>query len=286
MLTPIENFFVRLLRGTVVFTAVVSFAVAILALVYAGYARFAPEPTAKLSGRISQIRQAIDPANLIKEQFPADASLTKDIVANADNVGYLLRYASDAEIFNELNKFLDILLGGSFESQKQFSDWLHGSNHISFSWDGSIDDKNAGNEDNVNILLRSLLIDYAKRLSVRAPLLADARKKKLFPNSFNQLTAPTGQLQAPYFLVWYFDSLQRELRNASVELVTEKTARAALRLTVQPALYVAGGAFGYFICIMFLFLVVSIEASLRRTAETGGSPIKIEGLPHSRLDLE
>src|SRR5450756_848372 len=56
----------------------------------------------------------------------------------------------------------------------------------------------------------------------------------------------------------------------------------SLRLTVQFALYVAGGAFGYFICIMFLFLVVSIEASLRRTAETGGSPIKIEEAPQRR----
>src|ERR1035437_1243226 len=154
MLTPIESFFVRLLRGTVVFTALVSFAITILALAYAGYAQFAPEPTAKLSGRVSQIRQAIDPANLIKQLFPADSSVTKDVLANVDNVAYSFRNAPDAEIFNEFNKFLDISLGGSFESQKQFSDWLYGSNHINFSWDNSIDDKIESNEDNVNNLLR------------------------------------------------------------------------------------------------------------------------------------
>jgi hypothetical protein len=37
MLTIIESYFVRLLRGTVVFTALVSFAIAVLALFYAGY---------------------------------------------------------------------------------------------------------------------------------------------------------------------------------------------------------------------------------------------------------
>src|ERR1039458_1918617 len=112
MLTPIESFFVRLLRGTVVFTAFVSFAITILALFYAGYAQFAPEPTARLSSRISQIRQATDPSNLIKELFPADASVTKEVVAKADNVAYSLLNASDEEIFKEFNKFLDILLGG------------------------------------------------------------------------------------------------------------------------------------------------------------------------------
>lgn len=285
MLTPIESFFVRLLRGTVVFTAFVSFAITILALFYAGYGQFAPEPTANLSSRVSQIRQATDPTNLIKELFPADASVTKEVVAKVDNVTYSLRNPSDGEIFNEFNKFLDVLLGGSFDNQKQFSDWLYGSNQIGFSWSGFIDNKDVRNEDNVNILWRSLLIDFAKRLSARAVLLADAKKKNLFPDAFDRLTAPTGRSQAPYFLVWYFNTLQNELQKVSGELVAERNERAALRLTVPVALYVAAAAFGYFICIMFLFLIVSIEASLRRIAEAGGSPIKIEESPQHRLDL-
>jgi hypothetical protein len=285
MLNPMESFFVRLLRVTVILTALVSLATAAITLLYAGYAQYLPEPTAKLSGRVSQIRQAIDPANLIKELFPDDSSVTKTALANADNVAYSLRNASDAEIFTEFNRFLDVLFGGSFESQKQFSDWLHGSNRIYFSWNDSIDNNSAHNEDNVNVLWRSLLFDYAKRLSVRATVFADAKKRGLYSSSFDRLTEPNRPSSAPYFLVWFFNSLQTELQSASSDLTNRRAERAALRVTVQPALYIAAGAFGYFISIMFLFLFISIEASLRWTAETAGGPIVVDDLTQPRLDV-
>jgi hypothetical protein len=291
MLTLLEKFFVRLLRGTVMFTALVSFVITVGALVYAGYAKFAPEPTASLSGRFSQIRQAVSPDVLIRGLFPVDSEVTKYVSANPDNVAYSLHSASDDELFNEFNKFLDVLLGGSFESQKQFSEWLYGTNNIGISWDPSIDNKSAINEDNVNILWRSLLLDYAKRLSTRAPYLADVKKKfsfqkdNIYSDSFDRLTAPTGRSGAPFFLAWFFSNLQIELRGAANDLTIERTKMAALRLTVTPALYVAGSTYAYFILIMLLFLVISIEASLRRTAETAGGTIITDELPEPRLDF-
>jgi hypothetical protein len=290
MLTLLEKFFVRLLRGTVMFTALVSFVITVGALMYAGYVKFAPEPTASLSSRFSQIRQAVSPDKLIKELFPLEVS--KYVSANPDNIAYLFNSASDDEIFNEFNKFLDVALGASFESQRQFSEWLHSSNRISFSWDASIDNIAAINEDNVNILWRSLLLDYAKRLSARASVLADAKKKfssqknDMYSSSFDRLTAPTGRSNAPFFLVWFFSSLENELRSAANDLAIEKTKMAALRLTVTPALYVAGSTYAYFILIMLLFLVISIEASLRRTAETAGGAIITDELPEPRLDFQ
>ena len=105
-----------------------------------------------------------------------------------------------------------------------------------------------------------------KRLSFRAESLPNARKQRLYQASFDRLTTPTGQSQAPYFLVWFFNALQDELRAVDRDLGTQRLERNALRLTIPLALIVAASAFGYFILIMFLFLVVSIEASVRRLA--------------------
>ena len=104
-----------------------------------------------------------------------------------------------------------------------------------------------------------------KRLSFRAESLPNARKQRLYQASFDRLTTPTGQSQAPYFLVWFFNALQDELRAVDRDLGTQRLERNAIPL----ALIVAASAFGYFILIMFLFLVVSIEASVRRLAGLG-----------------
>jgi hypothetical protein len=266
LLSHTELVFVRLLRGTVIATACVALVIAAGALVYAAYARFSPEPTARLSSRIDKMRQAADPANLIREIFPKDSGPHTD-AALADNVPYQRRQPSTEELFSQLNKFLEAALSASFESQKQFSDWLFGSNQLPFSWSGGIDDKNASNDDNVNVLWRSLFLDYAKRLTFRATSLRRARDQRLFPSSFDRLTAPTGRSSAPYFVAWFFQTLQKELASAQTELAEAQIQRAALRLTVPISLAVAAGAFGYFITIMFLFLIVSIEASVRHLAE-------------------
>lgn len=267
MLSRIESCFVSLLRGTVVFTAFISIFVAIAALIYAAYAQYAPEPSARLSGRMPAFIEATDPAKLFKQLFPADSEIVTQATSLTDNVRYSFQNASNEQIFAEFNRFLDSFLGGSFQSQRQFNDWVYGNDRIEFTWSKDIDNERATNEDNVNILWKSLIIDYAQRLTVRAQLLSDSKKKNLYSSSFDRLTAPTGRSRAPYFLVWYFDSVQAVLRQVQQELLSAKIERNALRLTVPISLYVASAAFGYFILIMFLFLVVSMEASLRRVAE-------------------
>jgi hypothetical protein len=265
MLSNIEHFFVRLLRGTVVATAFIAFLVAVAALLYAGYAQYAPEPQASLSRRIDKFRQEVDPAALIKQIFSNDSTVYKD--ANvADRISYERSAPSDEVLLNGINKFLDISLNASIERRQQFSDWLYGTNKIEFLWSRSIDDKDATNENNVNFLWRSLLNDYATRLVFRSQSLGAARKQRLYSTSFDKLAAPTGQSQAPYFLVWFFEKLQGELRAVDQELTQLRIERNLLRQTVPLALTVASGAFGYFIFIMFLFLVVSIEASVRHLA--------------------
>lgn len=263
MLSNIETFLVRLLRGTVVITASISVLITAGALLYAAYAAFSPEPTANLLGYLDRFRQATDPVNLIKETFPEDSNVYKDAVSTQDNIRYEHSNPSDDILFTEFNKFLDLSLGASFESQKQFSDWLYGNNSIQFRWSKSIDDENATNENNVNYLWRSLLLDYAKRLTFRSGPLGAARKQKLYPTSFDQLTAPTGPSHAPYFLVWFFTALSNQLQAVDSEFDAAKVQRFALGLTVPFALEVASGAFAYFFGMMLLFLFVSIEASVR-----------------------
>jgi hypothetical protein len=266
MLSTIESFFVRLLRGTVIATAFLSFLTAVLAIFYVGYAEYAPEPTAKTSQQVERFRKATNPSKLIKELFPSGSDISKEMDSTPDQTTYVQSKHFDEEIFAEFNKFLDIGYGASFDDQSQFSDWLHGTNRIPFSWSNAIDDKNASNDDNINNLWRSLLFDYARRLTFRAPAIANVRKLKTYPTSIDALTNPTAPSRAPYFLAWFFNRLQNELQLVGQDLQAEKGQREALRLSMPFALSVAAGAFSYFIFIMFMFLLVSIEASVRLLA--------------------
>ncbi|RXG94739.1 hypothetical protein [Bradyrhizobium zhanjiangense] len=268
MLTPTESFFVRLLRGTVVTTAFISFLAAVLAVVYALYAQFAPEPQPNIPGSIARLRNAVDPAKLIKEAFGADSAIAKE-AETPDHVAYQLSKPSQNELFQQFNTFLTRSLGASFESSNQFSDWLYGSNSIQFGWNRDLDRSSASNESNINVLWLSLLYDYAKRLDYRAPSIAAANKDKANTAGIDRFTASTPPSRAPYFLVWFFNKLQNELQQVGQDLQAERVQRAALRLTIPIALYVAAGAFSYFIFIMFLFLLVSIEASVRQLATSG-----------------
>lgn len=284
MLSSVEAAFVRLLRGTVVTTAFISIAITIIALIYAAYAQFKPDPKPQLSQRVHEFRNATDPARLIESIFPPNSDLVKGLRGRSSIPPYIFHSASVEEIFSEFNKFLDAFLGGKFESAKQFSDWLFSSNGIELSWSKAISDNNALNEDNVNRLWPSMLFDYAVRLQKIAPILADARNAHKYPTSFDKLTAPTGRAQAPYFLAWYFSEMQTALSQEATRFIRETAEREHLRQQAPIALYVAASAFGYFIFIMFLFLFVSIEASLRKGAEHAFStktPSSPPDLPHA-----
>ena len=63
-------------------------------------------------------------------------------------------------------------------------------------------------------------------------------------------------------------SMSRGIHNIDIELNKKKFEREELRATIPYELTVAGGAYGYFIAIMFLFLIVSIESSARSIAES------------------
>lgn len=280
MLSPIEALFVRLLRGTVVATAFFSMLVTICALVYAAYAYYSPEPAYHLSQNVAKFRAATDPAELIKKLFPPDSDIVKTARDRSGAVAYTFRAASVADLFAGFNKFLDAFVGGKFESDKQFSDWLIGSDSIDMKWSRTMDHPNATNEDSVNRLWPSLLFDYALRLQQIAPALADVRKAHKYPTPLDRFTAPTGTNQAPYFLAWFFQAMQVTLNEEQQRFEDEKFEREQLRQRVPVSLYVAASAFGYFIFIMFLFLIVSIEASLRNAAEYAAS-VRTPGAPMS-----
>lgn len=283
MLSTVENFFIRLLRGTIIATAFVSFAITLLALLYAAYAWCAPDPIPNVAGQITRLRKATDPAELFKELFPPESSVVKDTAA-PDAIPYESGRRSDNDAFQEFNKFLDIALGGSFDNAVQFSSWLNGNNAISFRWPTVIDNKAKLDDSNIELLSKSLLYDYAKRLASRAPAVKAVSKVKPYSNALDALTAATPPSRAPYFLTWFFDKLQGELRVIAQEFQEERNQRAALRATTPFALSVAGGAFSYFIFIMFLFLLVSIEASARTLATSAvpvGSLHKMSAHSHS-----
>lgn len=271
MLSTIENFFIRLLRGTVIATAFLSFLITVIALLYAGYAWYAPDPVPNVAGQIARLRKATDPVELLKELFPPESSVVKD-TTKPDAIPYESGKRSENDTFQEFNKFLDIALGASFDNAAQFSSWLNGNDAIPFRWPTAIDNKARLDDSNIELLSNSLLYDYAKRLAFRAPALKAVNKVKPYSNALDALTAATPPSRAPYFLVWFYDKLQGELRVIAQEFQEERNQRFALRATTPFALSVAGAAFSYFIFIMFLFLLVSIEASVR-TLATSAVPV-------------
>jgi hypothetical protein len=268
MLSQTEHFFVRLLRNTVIGTAGLALLVAAFALCVAAYAYLSPEPTIKMTEEVGRLRKATSPKNFVSKIFPANSSVNVGIAKLDEPNNYKFRAPTDEEIFDRLNAFLGTSIGGEIEQISQLKEWLYGSDSIEFAWSNAIDDKSANNENNIDKLWRSLLIDYADRLNAIAPLLQKADNEKLYPTAFDQLTAPTARSNAPAFLYWYFSTLQTELHNIDLELNKKKFEREELRATIPYELAVAGGAYGYFIAIMFLFLIVSIESSARHIAES------------------
>ena len=192
----------------------------------------------------------------------------KIVPEESDSILYSFTTPTDADLFNEFNKFLDVSIRGKFNNYSQFKDWLYGQQSIEFIWPTSIDNKDAQNDDNTNLLWRSMLAHYAIRLNLIAPSLQQANANKLYPSAFDKLMAPTGRANAPYFIYIYFNGLQSELYKIEQESNEQKSKRELLRSGIPLALGVAGGAYGYFISIMFLFLMVSIEASARSVAES------------------
>ena len=271
MLSTVETFFIRLLRGTVIATAFVSFLITVLALLYAAYAFYAPDPVPNVSGQITRLRQATDPVELLKELFPPESSVVKDTAA-PDAIAYQAGKRDENETFQEFNKFLDVAFGASFDNAAQFSDWLSGRNPIPFRWPAAIDNKAKLDDSNIQLLSKSLLYDYARRLAFRAPAVKAVSKVKPYSGAVDALTAATPPSQAPYFVVWFFNRLQGELRAIGAEFQEQREQRALLRATTLFALSIAAGAFSYFILIMFLFLLVSIEASVRRLAVAAPLP--------------
>ena len=180
---------------------------------------------------------------------------------------YQFRNATTKDLYRAFNLFLDKAMRAELESEETFERWLTGQNRIPFSWGPSIDNLGAQDERNVAILWRSLMLDYAERLTKRAPLLNDARASNLNSSSLDKLIASTGSNRSPYFVVWCFETLQTELRKSENQLAADQAARLVLRFATPFALWVAAGAFSYFIIVMLAFLFVSIEASTRTIAE-------------------
>ena len=218
-----------------------------------------------MAGQIARFRKTTDPTELLKELFPPESSVVKESAA-PDDIAYEKGKRFENKTFQEFNKFLDVALGASFDNAAQFSDWLYGGNRLQFRWSNAIDDKANLDDSNIDILWRSLLYDYAKRLAFRAPAVKAVNKVKPYSSALDALTAATPPSRAPYFLVWFFNRLQSELQVVGQEFQVEQNNRFALRATIPLALSIAGGAFSYLIFIMFLFLLVSIEASARRLA--------------------
>lgn len=103
MLSTIENFFIRLLRGTVIATAFLSFLVTVIALFYAGYAWYAPDPIPNVAGQIARLRKATDPVELLKELFPPESSVVKD-TATPDAIPYESGKRSENDTFLQHKK--------------------------------------------------------------------------------------------------------------------------------------------------------------------------------------
>jgi hypothetical protein len=267
MLSPIEVLFVRILRVAVVATAGVALLVAVGCLVFSGYAFLAPNPTPRLTQEVGRFRQALDPDRLIREVYPADSSVVKSL-SQLESGPYQFRNATSKELYDAFNIFLDKAINAELENQATFEGWLTGRNQIPFSWSPAIDNRDAQDERSVAMLWRSLMLDYARRLAMRGVVLNDARKGNLYTPSLDKLIAPTGQSRAPYFIAWFFSTLQDELRTSERQLEAALAARMTLRIATPLALSIAAGAFAYFILAMLVFLFVSMEASARRIAET------------------
>ena len=76
MLTNVRTFFVCLLRGTVIATAMISFLIA-SGTALCNVRTVRSESQVRIVEQVERFRQAVDPVKLIKQVFPADAPIVK-----------------------------------------------------------------------------------------------------------------------------------------------------------------------------------------------------------------
>lgn len=267
MLTNKEAYFIKVLRGTVISTASLAFFAAIITLAFAAYAQFSPEAKINLKDRVIDISKSLEPRIMINEIYPEDSWVAKHI-STIQSGSYTYTKPSDQDLLNSFNKFLEVAINGKFENLEKFSSWLQGPNAFKLTWKEEINSENANNENNIHNLALSLLGYYADRLQVYAPILKESEVEKHYPtDGILKLTDTTGAERAPYFLFWFFKTLQSQIQSAGEDLEAEKTKRADLKAMAPLLLSISAATFVYFITIMFLFLVISIEASVRRIAE-------------------
>ena len=263
MLTSTEMLCLKVFRKTVILTAAVALLVAALGSVFWFYSVIAPAPSIHMADRLDSLRSATRVANLVKKVFPekSEAVQTADEAFPAPT-SYSL-HTDAMEAFDDANAVLSDLWQQQFASKDIFAKMLFGDDAVPFSWNKDISNSNATNENNVNVLWQSLLVEYLQQLRVAA-----SGKLKEYKNSGRYDSAFTKLHDDVYFIRWFFETLQKEVTAARDDLERKRVERAALSASGFVALTVAGIAFGYFLVIMFFFLAIAIEVHVRALAES------------------
>lgn len=268
MLTRTESVFLEIVRRVVIGTAFLAISVCVIALAFAAYARYAPEPKFAMADHFAELREATRAANLIKTVFPKNSRVAQ--TADEDfPLPSNYRLEPDALVTEpKVSAILESIWDVSFSSEDTYSSLLFGDRSAEFSWSKSIDSADAKNENNVNVLWQSLYVSYINQLAVGTAQLRALKKSGKFDSEFKRLLEPdsSDSSGAPYLIYWFFDTLDQRLADLATEFDEKVQAREVLRMSQYPALYVAGAAFTYFLIVMFLFLGVSVEMHIRSIA--------------------
>lgn len=277
-MNSIEEFYLRILRGSITVVASISLITAVTALSVAGYKWQQADPDLPWESSSEEIATKFEAENLIKSLIEDDKPLLNSFMAALElkKDGELV-YSDEALDFDDVEgfdkasayqTFVTIAFGiGELSESFKLGNVLFGEESQEVTWSQSLSTKD-DDYSNLNNLWHGLISYYLKDSVRIAPAIAampEEQRKALKNKLFGYVRRDTN---TPIYFAAANDEFASVVEEYGNQYQADLLAAEVTRLEAMPMLAIAGGAFGAFLVMMFIFLAVAIESNLRAINHT------------------
>lgn len=208
-----------------------------LSLVFSAYAYTSPTIKISLKERVNFIRATISPQAFILANFPKESVVVQSLNKPLQDSEYRFTTPRVEDLHGSINKFVSQIYGRTYEKET-FDKWINAEGVLGVKWSPLIDDTKAKNDDNLNLLVRSLLFDYLQRLAQFVPTLQSVRNDPRYNSSFDSMIASSEYKEMPSFLAWFSTSMNKTFATISLEAQQNEKREVSLSKLLRLSLWV------------------------------------------------
>ncbi|MBX3549076.1 MAG: hypothetical protein KIT15_12330 [Xanthobacteraceae bacterium] len=262
----VENFLLRIFRASAVVTAAVALLIAVLALVYGLYARYAPKPVVDVYARLEKLSDLLRPEIMLRQALVDDREvgltiwtveqLTKDVLRgpSLSSVPENSQQASLDEAFKSMNEFLLTAFSIRIGDRARFVETLT-SPRFRFSWTNDIDP-----QKRMGDIWPAAFAFYAKWLAGHAKNVAGLTAE-------NRIKVQQKLVDKSFIYEFYSTTMNNFLKSLASEYAERSLQHSVLRDSQWFAFQLMAASFGYFFLIMLAVVFIRIEVNLRRPVD-------------------